>query len=250
MKPREMLFSHRYAEAAKVYKTQLESKPDDSGLLSAHAIAMLALGRYEEALKGSRRANAIANAELKGETQPYIERIGSILWLLGRRDEAIQTFQSGVDGIINGSIKYADNAGGVSHGLLLWYAAVSADNVEASRHALNYLGKLAKKSRIDYWPGALALYVIGAKLEEDVILEVCGARQLHEAFNRAKNDLLVRRRLAQSLFYFATREREKGHKNQCQCGMVQCASLENPILENEWYLACAEVKGSADQIRK
>lgn len=243
-----MLFSHRYAEAAKVYRTQLESKPDDSGLLSAHAIAMLALGRYEEALKDSRRANAIANAELKGQTQPYIERIGSILWLLRRRDEAIQTFRSGVDGIINGSIKYADNAGGVSHGLLLWYAAVSADNAEANRHALKYLAKLAKKSRIEYWPGALALYVIGVKPQEDVILEVCGSSELHEAFSRAKNDLLVRRRLAQSLFYFATRERERGHEDLCRCGMVQCASLENPILENEWYLARAEIqKNSASQ---
>jgi tetratricopeptide (TPR) repeat protein len=134
MNPREMTFAHQYSEAAKIYETQLESKPEDPGLLAGYASALFALERFEEALKCASQANAIESAQMRGETQPYIKMIGSILWILGRRDEAIQTFRTAVDGVLNGSIKYADNAGGVSQGVLLWYAGVmAADEDSISR---------------------------------------------------------------------------------------------------------------------
>jgi len=242
MKPWEMILAHTYAEAAACYDAQLKNSPDDPDLLSAHAIAMLGLGRLVEALDELRRANALASRRLKGETQPYLEKIGSILWLLGKRGEAIHTFRGAVDGIVDGSIKYADNAGGVSQGVLLWYASVTTGDEAAKNHALKYLRRLAKKSRIKQWPGALAVFALGEKTHEEVLMELCGTTELDESMKRAKNDLLTRRRLVQALFYFATRKREERDEQQCRAGMEKCASLENPILENEWYLARAEVE--------
>lgn len=240
MKPWEMILAHQFSEAAKIYETQLESKPGDAGLLGGHATALLALGKFEEALKRASQANAIESAEMKGETQPYIEMVGSILWILGRRDEAIQTLRTAVDGVIDGSIKYADNAGGVSQGLLLWYAGVTAADEKSKTYALKYLSKLTKKSRVKYWPGPLALFALGQMPEEEVLVELCGTNDLQESVRQAKDDLLKRRCLVQSLFYFATQKRAKGNEEQCRIGMAKCTDMENPVLEVEWYLARAE----------
>jgi len=237
-----MIFAHQYAEAAGCYESQLKNNPEDPDLLSAHATALLGLGRLAEALDEFNRANAIASLRRKGETQPYLEKIGSILWLLGKHDQAIQTFKAGVNGILDGSIKYADNAGGVSHGVLLWYASVTAADADAKNHALKYLRKLAKKPRIKEWPGPLALFSLGLKTQEDVLAELCDTNELNEAINQAKDDLLKRRRLVQALFYFATRNRDERNEEQCHKEMVMCANLDNPILEPEWYLARAEAK--------
>lgn len=242
MNPWKMIISHRYQEAAASYEARLKSDPDNPDLLSAHAAALLCLGHLQEALKEYQRANDLANRRLKGETQPYLEKIGSVFWLLGRRDEALQTFRTAIDGILDGSIKFADNAGGVSQGILLWYAGVTSGNEKAKSYALNYLRKLAKKSRIKEWPGVLALYVLGEKTQADVFAAVCGSSDINKAINQAKTDLLTRRRITKALFYIATLYRDENNEEQCREKMISCASLENPVLEIEWYLAREETK--------
>jgi len=242
MKPWEMILAHRYEEAASMYQEKLRSQTEDSGLLSAHATAMLGLGRLEEALDGFIRANALASAQLKGETQPYLKTIGAILWLLRKHDESIQTFKMAVDGIADGSIKFADNAGGVSQGLLLWCAGVSTADEEVKNHSLRYLRNVAKKSRIKYWPGVLGLFLLGKKTNEEVIQEVCGTSDLDMGISRFSTDLLKRRGLVKALFYFAVRKRDEGDEQGCRATMAKCASLENPVLEEEWFLADAESK--------
>jgi len=240
MNPWEMILTRKYAEAAGSYGAELSKHPDDPGLLSSYAIAMRGLGRLVEALNAFRRANSLASARLNGETQPYLEQIGSTLWLLGRHDEAIQTFTAAVDGIVQGSIKFADNAGGVSQGVLLWYAGLSAPDVKAKTHAIKYLAKLAKKARAKYWPGPLALLVLGLKTSEGVLEEICGTADLDECIRRAGGDLLTRRRLVKTLFYLAACERDKNDERKCHTLMAKCAGIENPVLEVEWYLARAE----------
>ena len=125
--------------------------------------------------------------------------------------------------------------------MLLWYAGVTACVPEAKENALKYLRALAKNSRIKKWPGALGLFVLGDKSREDVLAEVIGSNQLDAAISVAKDDLLKRRYLAKALFYLASRKRSEGDEEACKFEMAECASLDNPVLEIEWYLACAEV---------
>jgi hypothetical protein len=173
--------------------------------------------------------------------------VGTVLWLLGRREEAIATYKAAVDGILTGTIHYADLAGGVSQGLLLWYAGVTSADEKATQHALKYLRNRAKRRAISSWPGPLALFVLGRKTQEEALLATSGFTQVDAAIHRAKTDLLRRRELVQALFYFAVRHRSEGDEEQCRAGMIQCAGLENPIIEQEWYLARAEAEQASRQ---
>jgi hypothetical protein len=154
----EMVLEHRYAEAKALYEQQMAGNPSYV-LIAEYATALLCTGHLDRALAEFRRANAMAAQILKGESQPYLSDIGTVLWLLGEPQPAVETFELAVNGIENGSIKFADNAGGVSEGLLLWFA---------------------------------------------------GSEQ---------------------------------RENECLDLLNRCASVENPIMEQEWYLARAETTG-------
>jgi tetratricopeptide (TPR) repeat protein len=245
MDPWDMILAHRYAEAVRCYEAELRTNPEDPGLLTEYATGLLNLGRLDEALVSFRRANELESSALAGESQPFLVDIGVTLWLLGKRGEAIETFRAAVDGILDGSIKFGDNAGGVSQGLLLWYAGLTARDETAKQDALKYLRKLARKPRIKHWPGHIALFVLGQGSQRDVLLQAAGKIALEEAVGQVKDNLLKRRDLVKALFYFAVQRRAEGVEEKCREGMIQCASLENPILEPEWYLARAEANAPA-----
>lgn len=208
--------------------------------VASRSIRLLSEGKLGEALIGYERAQELCGHHIK--TAGYLMRIGTIQWLLGRQMKAVATFRASVDGVLDGSIEFADLAGGVSQGLLLWYAGVTRRDEESETHALEYLRKLSKNARrMQCWPGPLALFVLGQKSETDALADLRNARNLGELVKLAENDLLLRRELCQALFYFGVRKRSEGNEGACQEMMVQCANLENPLIENEWYLARAEV---------
>lgn len=244
MRPWEMVLAHKYDEAMECYEARLKENPEDEGSLDGYATVLLCTERYEKALAMLERASALTDPRLRGESQPYLKRIGAVLWLSGRRHDAIRTFRTATDGILNGSIKFADNAGGVSQGMLLWYAGVTARDTETVKHAERYLRRLSKKSRIQYWPGPVAVFVLGEKTFGDLLLAATGSSDLEGATVKASSDLLVRRQLVVALFYSATKARSEGREDTCNAWMTACAQLENPILEPEWFLARAEVKVS------
>jgi len=250
MNPWEMILAHRYAEATSCYESMLRHDPANHDVLSSNGTALLCSGKLDEALVNFQAANKLASQRLRGESQPYLNDIGSILWLLGRSRDAIQIFEESVKGVEHGSIMFTDNAGGVSQGLLLWYAGVTVPNNQVRDHAVRYLQRLAKKRRIREWPGGLALFVLGLQSQQDLLFELCGATSLEESIKEAKGDLFKLRRLVKILFYSAVRQRFEGHENKCHELMVLCAGLENPVLEVEWYLARAEsTKGLVDRKR-
>ncbi len=78
--------------------------------------------------------------------------------------------------------------GGVEQGVLLWCAGIIAPDAGASEHALKYLRKLAGKSRIQYWPGPLALFALGERSEEEVLKEACGVGQVDAAADEANKN--------------------------------------------------------------
>ena len=247
MNPWEMILAHRYHEAAALYETKLQASPEDTRLLISHGTAMLSLGRLPEALEDFKRANTKQRSGGQLASQPYLVDIGMVNWLLGKKLEAIEAFKTAVDGILDGSIGYADPAGGVSQGLLLWYAGVTVSDAAASGHAMKYLRKLAGKSRIQYWPGPLASFALGENTEDELLQKACGVAELDVATEIAKKDLLKRRQLVASLFYFGVRQRANGSEEQCRQWMERCVALENPIIECEWYLARGEVAAFAER---
>lgn len=245
--PWEMVLAHRFDEAASLYEVKLRASPGDCGLLSAHGTAMLGMGNLSAALDDFMRANANWQGRCQGDSHPYLLDVGMVFWLLGKVREGVAAFKTAVDGILDGSIGYGDLAGGVSQGLLLWYAGITAPDAGASEHALKYLRKLAGKSRIQYWPGPLALFALGESSEEEVLQKACGVGQLDAAEEEANKNLLKRRHLVNSLFYFGVRQRVNGSEEQCRQWMRRCFALENPIVECEWYLARGEVAAAGER---
>ena len=57
--------------------------------------------------------------------------------------------------------------------------------------------------------------------------------------------LLCLGRWQEACFYAAVTKRNQGDAAACAAGMRQCCALENPLVEEEWYLARAEAGDSA-----
>jgi tetratricopeptide (TPR) repeat protein len=237
----ELMQAHRYAEVVAVCEEGLKARPDDGVLLAQHAHAMLGLGRLPEALEEFRRLNERERASPFPSTFEILY-LGGILWMLGRTQEAIETFQATIDGILDRSITHADFAGGVTPGILLWYAATTAGDAESKERSLTYLRNRARRKAITSWPGPLAMYVLGTASKEDVLKQACGTPELKAAMRIARADLLKRRYLIEATFCFATRSREQGAEDDCIRWMHRCAGLRNPTIE--WYLAHAEAERS------
>src|SRR5215470_8382876 len=167
--PWQLISAHQYEEAVAAYDAKLAAGENWPGVGANRATALLCLGRLSEALEGFAAANDIARQS--GKSAPYLTNMGTVLWLMGHRSVAKELYRSAADGIRYGTIAYADAAGGVGQGLLLWYAGVTTKDQNATEHALDYLTRLAKKSRIKLWPGPLAQFVLGRQSLKELLRE-------------------------------------------------------------------------------
>ena len=241
MKPKDLLFAHRYTEAVEAYRAHLLQHPEQD-YYPGLGRALLCLGLFPEALSAFKKANEIGSQRIKGSV-PCINEIATALWLSGGKNNAKQQWQNATQGILNGSIHYGDAAGGVTQGLLLWYAAVTLNDADTREYALKYMRSLISKKVYGsavLWPRPIAMMVLGDCSFEKVLEIGVGSCVLDDCIKEAKNDLLKRRRLCQTLFYSACRERESGIETKCIKMMLTCCNLENPIIELEWYLARKE----------
>jgi len=241
--PWHLISAHQYEKAVAAYDAILAAGENYHANVANRAIALLCLGRLPEALEGFATANDIARQDRGApKSAPYLSDMGTILWLMGHRSVAKELYRSAADGIRYGTIAYADASGGVGEGLLLWYAGITTKDRNAAEHALDYLTRLAKKSRIKSWPGPLAQFVLERQSFDEVLKGSFKTDNLLEVVEQAKSDVLKRRELVQALFVFGTKCRQRRDKNGCRRALQQCARLENPHVEQEWYLAAAEVE--------
>jgi tetratricopeptide (TPR) repeat protein len=239
----DLMFAHRYAEAAAFYAAKARKQPSEPDWIAARGEALMCLGRLNEAFKCYRRAHEMSGGKRLGDRYAYRQELAAVLWMLGRRDEALDLMTSSVQGIQDGTIEYArDTLGGVSDGLLLWYAAITARDHAATQFALGFLAQRSKsKNRFTQnWPGPVVLYIQGRLPWEMVVLRATEQSTATAALRAARDDVLFRRQLVQALFYFAAAERAAGRERACRAAMKRCAALENPIIEIEWYLARAD----------
>lgn len=240
--PYHLLEAGKYKKAIEEYTRLLAKYPKDECLLDGYPFACLCNGRLEEALEGFLQSNARAKLEPIGHKHPYLREIAVVQWLLGMREEAIHTSRFSVDGILDGTIEYADATGGTPQGLLLWYMGVSMRDNDVRDHALACLRTITSRSRIDKSPG-LAEFAIGKLSEKQLLRSVFSTGIPWLVRLQARIERYKRYRLSEIWFYIGVHARAGGNEAECQRYMRECSGLVfgDPVLE--WYLAKSEMAG-------
>ena len=253
MKVQELMQSHRYAQAIAELQRDLANNPEDMNAVEGMAKALRANGDYGEALlffdrlATHRKEDTIANA-LAPRSAAWQIDIACLHWLLDDPSKAIGLIHGLVAGILDRSIKYGDAAGGMSQGLLLYYMAITAKKPAEISFALDYLRSRVKRSFSQIWPCPVAQYCLGDIALETVMEAVDRPRNLPAAADVANVELGRRRRLSVALFHDGVRSRAQGDEEHCLARMRECYGLENPLIEQEWYLARYEVQSADNQV--
>jgi tetratricopeptide (TPR) repeat protein len=249
----DLMGSGQYAEAIAACKQALAENPDDFKTFSIMALALRALGRYEEALPLFERLDTYwKGIKIAPGSPGWQEDISCLYWFLGNRQKAITLMRDLVDGMLDGSIQYGDAAGGMQQGLLLYYMAVTERQPDQAACALDYMrNRLSRLQRllpgipVESWPVPVARYYLGALAFDELLVFATGQRQLAEATAAAQVKLISRRQLCVALFHDGARSRAQGAEDQCLARMRECYALEDPLIEPEWYLARHEVEQAA-----
>jgi hypothetical protein len=232
----------------------LANNPKDMIAIEGIAKGLRAKGEYAEALSffgrlaAHRKENKSANVLAPGSAAWQID-IACLHWLLDDRSEAIRLTHRLAAGILDGSIKYGDAAGGISQGLLLYYMAMTDNIPEEVSFALDYLRNRAKGTFSQVWPCPIAQYHLGDMAFEAVMEAANRQPAVAVPLDAAKVELGRRRRLSVALFHDGVRSRAQGNERQCLARMRECYRLENPLIEQEWYLARYEVQKADNQVK-
>lgn len=252
MTVQELMWSHRYTEAVTDLRQHLAKNPEDRLAIEWMAQALRALGEYGESLlhferlSGFRRDDNVANILAPGTAAWQIE-IACLHWLLGDHAKAISLMHGLTAGILDGTIKYGDEAGGMSQGLLLYYMAVTANVSDEASFALDFLGdRVERITRImgalnDGWRCRIARQYLG-EISFEAVMDAIEHPRHRIVADPATIELAKRRRLVVALFHNGIRSRALGDEKHCLARMRECYGLENPLIENEWYLARYEVE--------
>jgi tetratricopeptide (TPR) repeat protein len=246
MKVQELVKLGRYSEAIADLKRDLARNPEDMTAVEGMALALRAKGEYEESLSffkrlaTQREADEAANLLAPGSAAWRID-IACLCWLSEDRAKAIDLMHGLALGILDGSIKYGDAAGGVSQGLLLYYMAITSNLPEEASFALDYLMNRVERSFGQIWPTPVAQYYLDEVSFDKVMEAVNRQPMLAGRPVASKLELVQRRRLCTALFHGGVKCRSRGDEGNCLARMRECAALPNPLIEQEWYLARSEV---------
>jgi hypothetical protein len=144
---------------------------------------------------------------------------------------------------MDGTITHADISGGIGNGLLLWHAGVSLKRKDIIADTERFLKRASKRAKAQSMPGPLAQLVLHRKPIAEILQEKYGEGDINVLENSAASDPLLRRKLCQVLLCLATAKRLAGKESECRAIMRRCSSLENPLVQIEWFLA----RGEAEQ---
>jgi hypothetical protein len=238
----ELLRAHRYADAIALSQRRITNDPDDWEAVGTLASALRATGAHDEALPLFERIGVHERRRVSGSPGRQND-ISCLRWCMGDQRQGITFMRGLVSGVLDGSVQYGDQPGGVQQGLLLYYMGITAKDEEAAAFAIDYLRNRTRNTlKIKYWPGPLARYYLGEVEFPDVLAAATGERGLTEAVSAARNNLMNRRRLCGALFHDGVWRRAQGAEELCLARMRACYALEDPLIELEWYLAPYEVE--------
>jgi hypothetical protein len=233
--------SYQFDAAVAAYERQLTAGVGDRWAnMSGLGNALIAVGRFGEAIPFLFEVGQHEKASLPGSYAYDIE-ISVCQWLSGQREASMTLMRSLVTGIQDRSLIYSnDMVGGLNQGLLLHYMAVTADSAADRQLSLTYVTKLAQSKKAKHWPGPVGRFLIGEVSFDEALVTGVGVTNLAHAVEIAADDLLKRRRLINLLFNAGVASRVAGDESGCLEYMRRCASLQNPLVEFDWYLAREE----------
>jgi hypothetical protein len=146
-------------------RRDLARDPEDMTAIEGMALVLRAKGEYEESLfffkrlATERETDEAANL-LAPDSAAWRIDMACLDWLSEDRAKAIELMHGLAAGILDGSIKYGDAAGGMSQGLLLYYMAITNNLPEEVSFALDYLRNRVKRSFGQIWPTPVAQYCL------------------------------------------------------------------------------------------
>lgn len=241
MELRDLLRAHRYEDILPIALARLMANPLDWHAAENLAPALRGLGRYADAIPIYERLDE------RDRTDPLVAGrpgrrldIACLYWMLGSYENAILEMHSLVAGILDGTIQYGDAAGGIEQGLLLYYMGVTQKRSGEVSFASKYLRNRVRRTTVTVWPSPIARYYLDEVSFEDVVREV-DRKTVSPLMTPQKAELSQRRRLCLALFHDGVKHRAGGSEEQCLARMREVVALEDPLLEQEWYLARNEV---------
>lgn len=248
MKVRELIKSGRYSEVIANLQRDLARNPEDIAAIEGMALALRAKGDYRaslsffERLAAHRGSDEAANLLAPGSAAWRIDT-ACLYWLSEDRSKALHLMHGLAAGILDGSIGYGDAAGGMSQGLLLlFYMATTSKLPAEASFALDYLRDRIRRLLGQIWPAPVAQYYLD-DISFDVVMEAVNRQpNLTGSLAAAKQEVGRRRRLCVALFHAGVKCRSQGDEERCLSFMRECYGLENPLIEQEWYLARFEVR--------
>jgi hypothetical protein len=223
----ELVTKGAYADAVIGFTEEIHARPS-AWAFNNRGMAHLHRADYDAALADFRSADALSGAEL--HTVCHGAMCGAALWMAGREKEAVDTWLAGVEASLAGLVRYADAAGGVTVGNLLFFAGVRRDDKSAIASASRLLRKRLRTKQSTAWPGPTSQYLLGRICESDVLAAVSGVPVLRE------------RELCQARFYSGVQALSTGEPAAYFNAMREACKLGRVSkLEAEYYLALHEV---------
>jgi hypothetical protein len=213
------------------------------GHFANKAIAEVAAGRPLEAEQTLTQGDAFAE---RGNASfgSLLLKLSQVQWLNGHVEEAVSSLMSRIQGLKEGSMIYADSAGGGEEGLILNYYGVRLDRTPLIESAHDWLNRVLRRNRFGLrsWPGPLVRWFFGELDDVAALTAACGAGSMETALVTAKTDVLARRQLIEFCFHRAVRAYAEGERSRSRELLETVVSLENPLVEDAWFLARREIE--------
>lgn len=239
---RQLFKSRQFGEAVDAYRRQLREGPEDEWAnTEGLAHALMAAGEFAEAIPYLDKVSKYASSLHPGALGRQ-EELSVCHWMIGDRDGALRIIKDLVVAVRDGKIGYTDISGGVPYGLILCYMAITMGSKSDVDLAMKYLKKLTTRIWIKSWPGPVAKFLLGGITFGEALKEASGSADFAAAKKWAEQDSWGPRKLAPLLFAAGTERRMAGDEAGCRMFMAECASLRNPLVEHEWYLAKGDVQ--------
>lgn len=235
--------SGRHNEAREIFTSLCCREAKTDAEFDKRASIALCLGDWDQAYQDLRKLHE-ATSLRKGQLHVgiYLSEIGVVEWLRGNQGEAKRLWRAHVDGLRDRIIQYSDPAGGVKPGCFLWFGGVMTQDRNSVEYAVRYLKRLAKRSRIEYWPGPVAMLILDTISFEKTIERASTRSPLIAEPAGPQPELLTRRHVCETLFYGAIKSFACSDIATYSQRLRSCSELENPIIELEWYLARNELQ--------
>jgi len=236
-----LIKSGRYDEAAQQLARHINAGMGVAlGHFNNKAVAELAAGRLLDAERTLKQGQAFAERDERSRGSNLLLRLSEVQWLNGRAEEAVSSLMSGIRHLKDGSVRFTDAAGGGTEGLMLYYYGVRLGRSSLIENAYEWLARVRERNRLRVWPGPLVRWFFGELDDSAVLVDGCGAGSMEVALSTARIDTLARRQLIEFCFHRAVRAMRAGEWPLSRELFGTAVSLENPLVDIEWYLARRE----------